>query len=137
MTHRLCLPGTFSKPTVISTYLHEVGHRCTEILGNDSQQQRVTRQNFMPKEGSPRDLGGRAQKLGEEEEQSRISVLEFPPLTLSVDIRKQQQIILTIKLRPRHLEGTRQIPRKPKTSNTRAACKFCIFYSVLCVRNCS
>lgn len=80
------------------------------------------------------ETGGRREKR---EEQRRISVLEFPLLTLSVAIRTQQQIILTIKFRPRHLEGTPQIPRKPKISNTRAGCKSCIFYSVLCVRNCS
>lgn len=57
-----------------------------------------------------RNWGGREKR----EEQSRISVLEFPLLTSSVVIRKQQQIILSIRLRPRHLESTPQIPRKPK-----------------------
>lgn len=52
----------------VTPYLHQVGHRRTEVLGDHGQQQGVMRQNFMPKESSPCDLGGRAQKLGGEEE---------------------------------------------------------------------
>lgn len=60
----------------------------------------------MPEEGSPCDLGGRAQKLGEKTgEKRRMSVLESPPPALSVAVRRQQQITVTIQWRLRHLAG--------------------------------
>lgn len=112
-------------------YLHQVGHRRTEVLGDHGQQQGVVRQNFMPKESSPCDLGGRAQKLGREEEkreQRRISVLESPPLSSST--RRQQQITPTVQARPRHPAGTTLTSRMPSLQlNTRADRKFCTFYS--------
>lgn len=52
------LPTEIGFPlTCVGIYLHQISHRCPQIIWDNSQQHRITGQDVMPKKSSPGDLG--------------------------------------------------------------------------------